>query len=540
MELPSESKIEVPKSLPTLLEEQIPKQLLKQFRWEVFLPVFISLNLAVLLSAISPEVFGAYLNAANQWILWHLGSTFGVTGLLALIACIAVPLSPLGSLRIGGPTAKQSVSTLGLISISICTSIAAGLLFWSCAEPLYHLSAPPVSLGLAPMSAEAARFSMRSLLLHWTIIPNAFYVAPAVVLAFAFHQMRRPLSLSACLEPIFSISPKSRLGRTIDTLSLFGLVNGMAASLGSGILTLAGGLEHLTGIPSDGSTWFVVGCVIVAAFLVSAMSGLERGILWLSYINLKFLLGLMLLMFFAGPTGYLLSIGAAGASDLFGHLGRNALFLDYLPTDPWPRMWTVFYWTSWLAWAPVTAIFLARIGVGFTYRAFVCITLLCPSVMSGVWMVIFGGSTLGLATEGNQSLVSLLQSRGPESIAYALLGTLPMSTWVISAFLLTAFISFVTAADSNTLALSGLSCRNISAEKLDSPKWVQMLWGLTIGGVSIAALYSAGLEGIKALCTVGGTPSLFIELLAIVNLFWILPQPHRFLSDQKELTPEHK
>ena len=492
-----------------------------KLRGEVFWPAFLLIALALGFAIFDGPNFVATLSRVNVWALGKLSPLFAGGALFFLLTCVIVFFAPIGRVTIGGPGAKRFLAPLPWCTISLCTTTAVGILFWGIAEPIFHLTSPPVSLGLVPNSLAASRFALSTLFLHWTFIPCAIYALPALVFALAFHNLKLPFSLSSCLAPFLGEKTAFKLSPVVDSICLFALVAGMAASLATGILTLAGGIEFLYRIPSSPLSWGIIGASIVAAFLISALSGIHRGITWLSNLNTLCFFLIAGVVIFYGPFRETFQLSVAASGDFLRNFVPRSLFTQFAASDPWPRSWTVFYWSVWLAWAPVTAAFLGRVGSGYTVRSFLLVNLVLPALFSWGWMALFGGTALTLQTSGVLDLAAILKANGPELLVYKVFAKFPFAAIVIPVFLITAFFSYVTAADSNTLSMAGMSSHGISTENHDPAFWLKVLWGSIVGILAFIMLYLSGVEGIKTLSYLGGFPALFFELgcaLALLNL----------------------
>ena len=299
--------------------------------------------------------FHAAVVAANDWLLSRFDWLFSLASFGAVLLVAWVAISPLGSVRIGGPNAKPILSRWNWFAITLCTTIAIGILFWGAAEPIFHVSNPPAFSGAEPQSEEAARFAVSTLFMHWTITPYALYSIPALAFALAHFNLGRPYSLSGPLSIVFGRAATGRGGALIDAVGLYALIAGVAASLGVGVMTLAGGLDRLTALNDGAPLRFAVTLCIVGVFVASSITGIQRGIKFLSDINVKFFFALAAFMLIAGPTGAILSLGAKAAGDYVVNFIPASLALGERAGSPWMQDWTVFYFANWLAWAPITA-----------------------------------------------------------------------------------------------------------------------------------------------------------------------------------------
>ncbi|MHA7871126.1 MAG: BCCT family transporter, partial [Hyphococcus sp.] len=249
---------------------------LKWTRPLVFWPPAGLLLLAVALSLADFEGFHARVSAANAWILSRFDWLFSFASFAAVLLLAWIAFSPFGRIRIGGPDAKPILKRWNWFAITLCTTIAIGILFWGAAEPMFHINNPPDFAGADPHSQEAARFALSSMFMHWTITPYAIYAVPALAFALAHFNLGRPYSLSGPLSLVFGRIATGRGGAVIDAIGLYALVAGVAASLGAGVMTIAGGVDVLSGFGDSAVLRLVVTVMIVCLFVASSVSGIQR------------------------------------------------------------------------------------------------------------------------------------------------------------------------------------------------------------------------------------------------------------------------
>jgi choline-glycine betaine transporter len=298
----------------------------------------------------------------------------------------------------------------------------------------------------------------------------------------------------------------------------------MAASLGTGILTLMGGMNIVLGIPVSSFLLGIIGLAVVVTFVISAASGLMRGIRVLSDYNVKAFMVLAIFIFLAGPSLVLLKMGWSGLMDYVYHFFPRSLNIQTGIDKEWQNSWTIFYWANWLAWTPITALFLGQLARGYTVRDYIHYILLWPSLFGGVWMMIFGGTSMNLDQQGDGFLYQILREEGEQNVIFSIMGELPLGNILSVVFLFIVFVSYVTAADSNTSAMSGMSTYGISPENPEAPLWIKVIWGSLIGIIAWVMITYAGVDGIRMLSVLGGFPALFLVLLVSVGilrlLFW--------------------
>lgn len=455
---------------------------------------------------------------ANDWILAVFSNAYALAAFGFVLTCIWAFLSPLGKVRIGGTKAKPILSRWNWFGVTLTTTIAIGILFWATAEPMFHLYRPG-GLPVTPGSEDAARFAMTSLFMHWSITPYAIYTVPGLTFALVYHNLGQRFSISAPIAFLIGRRVPDGAAQFIDAICVLSLLFGLSATLGAGILSISGGIGRLTGLASGPVLTACVGTAIVAAFFVSSASGLQRGIRVLSDINTRAFLALALFVLFAGPTLDMLRLGGEGLIGLAREFVSRSLVLAPFNDREWVNDWTVFNWAAWLAWAPLSAMFLGRIARGYTVREFIIVNLVAPALFSIVWMTIFGGLALHteMATPG--LLKNALDQTGPESVLYTVVDSLPFSLAVVVFLVLLSFLSYVTAADSNTDVLAGMTLRGRPEDtKHAHSVAIKLVWSLVVGLSAWVMITYSGIDGIRILSNLGGFPALFIVLIFNVTL----------------------
>ncbi|MGI9497170.1 MAG: BCCT family transporter [Mariniblastus sp.] len=490
-----------------------------------------------------PGKFSTTVTIANTWVLDQFGWLFSVCAFFSVMLCLAICCtvfwsSGFASVRIGGPNAKPLMSLWNWFSITICTTIAIGILFWSTAEPIDHFTKPPGFANVESGSRDAAVLALSTMYLHWSFTPYSLYCVASLMFAFAFYNMKQPFTLGATLTPLFGRFAIGRGSAVIDAICLYSLVAGMAAALGSGILMINGGLHDLWGVP-NANQWVLGGIAfaIVFTFVISSATGLMKGIRILSDVNTRLLMGLALVPLLFVPTFFLISLGGEALWDYVTHFFYRNLAVSKTATgemrifspDEWSKGYTVFYWAVWMAWAPITACFLGRIAYGRTVKEFMLVNFIFPSFFAIAWMTIFSGTALYYQMEGQVNLADVIATKGHESVSIAVLNQFPFAVGLVSFYLLSAFICFVTSSDSNMSAMASVSSTGISPDNPEGNSWLKIVWGVTVGMVAwIMICFAGGVEGVKTLSTLGGLPAAFLELFIIAALVRVVFFHRRF------------
>ena len=489
-------------------------------RKNVFVVPVVLLALAVVGSLLDADGFIAWIKQLNDWLLGGFGWLYASAVLAGLLLLFVVYFSPLGAQVIGGAESKPLLSKTSWFSVALCTTVAVGILFWATAEPLYHYNQPLEGSGVKPYSPEAASFALSTIFLHWTILPYSLYTLTALMFALCYYNHRQAFQVGTVLFPVLGGERTTRYAPWVDAVCLFCLVAGMAASMGSGLLTLAGGYARYSGESADAVVYGFFALLLTLTMAVSAVSGLQRGIRWLSNINIVGFILLIIWVLITGPLAEILPMQWPALGEFVTTIIPRSLAIG-LDKD-WSENWTLFYWSNWLAWTPVIAVFLGRLGRGYTVRTFIRFNLLYPALFSLLWMALFGGYALYFDAQPQNRLYPLLQTAGPESIIFEVLSRLPWATvWAVFYFVL-IFLSFVTAGDSTISALSGLSTTGISEDKLEAPAYIKILWSTVVGLTAWFMVSQAGLDGIRMISNLGGFPALWLYLLIIAGMIRML------------------
>lgn len=482
---------------------------------KVFWPPFLLLVLAIVANFIDSDWYLKTINTAKAGILFNFSWLFVGVAAGSVVLCLIVCCSSLGKVRLGGEKAKPLMGMWNWFAITICTTIAIGILFWSAAEPVTHLVNPPAEMNFEPESQAAVIFSLSTMYMHWSFTPYAIYCVASLMFAFAYYNMRQPFSLGSMLAPMLGKHVPPTIGGLIDAVCLYALVAGMSAALGTGIMMIGGGLQDLFGIPSNRWLWGIICVAIVATFIASSATGLMKGIRILSDVNTKLLLALVLVPIFFGPGWVLWTDGGAALADYVVNFVPRSL--DFSPSQ-WAQDWTVFYWAVWLAWAPVTACFLGRIAYGRTVREFMLVNLLLPSLFAIFWMTVFGGTAMHLQMDG-VGLNQYVEDGNEAFIAFAVFKTFPWSTALAIFYMTSAFVCFVTSSDSNVSAMAGISSSGITPDTPEGNPWLKIAWGVVVGSVAwIMISFAGGVEGVKILSTLGGFPAAILQVFILISL----------------------
>ena len=492
---------------------------------------------------ISPAGLGAVADVLLAGTMNRFGWMFVIAAAFFTIFVVIVAVSRFGRIPLGKDDEQPQFRTSSWIAMMFATGMGIGLVFYGVGEPLFFYMSPPPGT-VDGSSTEAMGVAMGQTLFHWTLFPWAMYAIVGLGVAYGAFRLGRAQTFAAMFTPLFGERAVNGAGgRLINILAILATLFGSACSLGLGALQIGGGIES-AGILSDVTSPILVLiiAILTAAFVASAVSGVERGIQWLSNINLVLAVILALIVFIGGPTLFILNAipSSVGA------------FIEQLPTmasrtaadggqsvSDWLSTWTVFYWAWWVSWSPFVGLFIARISRGRTIRQFVTGVLLVPSVISLLWFAIFGGGAIGIQEraergEGTVEALATIVDGAPDInfdlILFDMLGALPLPgavsviLMIVTVILIAIF--FVTGADSASIVMGALSENGAEEPTRRSV----IFWGTATGGVAAVMLLAGGsapaeaLNGLKNITIVSALPFVIVMLLLCVAIWKDLSQ----------------
>ncbi|MGB7480628.1 MAG: BCCT family transporter [Burkholderiaceae bacterium] len=465
----------------------------------------------VLWGLLAPASLGAFFDQALAAITRHFGWLYLWTVLGLVLMALLLAFSRYGSLKLGGEDDEPEFSLGAWFAMLFAAGMGIGLVFWGVAEPISHFITPPP--GITARTPEAANAAMRYSFFHWGLHPWAVY--SIIALAIAFFQFRRG---GAALVSVAIEALPWRWARHVsvlaNVLAVIATAFGVAASLGMGALQINSGLHAVFGVPI-GTSW-QVGIIVVttALFISSAVSGVERGIKYLSIFNLLLAALLALAVFALGPTVTIIDTFTNTLGSYISDFVRMSLRTTPFRESGWVGDWTVFYWAWWISWSPFVGLFIARVSRGRTIREFIIGTVLAPTLLAFVWFAVFGGAALH--QEIWQSVpIDAAVTADMSTALFAMFEALPLSTLMSGVATVLVVVFFVTSADSATLVLGMMS----TGGRLDPPARVKVMWGLLVSGVALSLLLAGGLKAVQTATIVFALPFTVVLVLMAVSLW---------------------
>lgn len=484
--------------------------------------------LAVVVTAVAfPGWTGDVLSSAQTSVIADIGwyYTLAVSGFV--IFALWMGVGRFGDITLGQDDDEPEFSLAAWFSMLFAAGMGIGLVFWGAAEPLTFFTSPKP--GVEGDEADLANTAMAQVFLHWGFHAWAIYVVVGLALAYAIHRKGRSVSLRWILEPVLGDRVKGRLGDAVDVVAVVGTVAGVATSLGLGVQQITAGLADIGLIDEPTDTIRVVVIVaITAVATVSVVTGVEKGIKWLSNANLALAGVFVVLIAAVGPTLFLLrdfvqNIGNYLASIVPMSFNTSAL-AGQAGLD-WQSSWTTFYWGWWISWAPFVGVFIARISRGRTIREFVAGVLLVPTLVTTLWFTVLGGSAI-MRQISVGDLVGTDGVTSSESVLFDLLNTLPLSGLLAGIAIVLVTIFFITSADSGSLVVSMLA----SGGDSEPPIWNRVLWAVLVGAVAISLLLAGGLSALQTGAILTAVPFSVVMIVGAYATYRALKEEHREIT----------
>lgn len=494
---------------------------------------FISAGLIIFLVALTiylgkdiKDFFGIMQTAISTYTGWFFVLTMNVI----LICGLLFMFSRFGDIRLGGDEAETEFSTLAWFAMLFSAGMGIGLLFYGVAEPMFHFISSPFSD--TPGSAEAARRAMDLTFLHWGLHPWSVYALVGLSLAFFSFNKGYPLTIRSAFVPLLGDKVNGPLGYAIDISATVATLFGVATSLGVGVQQVNAGLFHIFGIPQTTNVQLILICGITLIATYSVVRGLDAGIRKLSEINIALALALMFFVLLLGPTLFILNALVENIGIYLQNFMQLSTWNETYENSSWQNGWTVFYWGWWIGWSPFVGMFIARISKGRTIREFIAGVLLVPTLVTFVWITVFGNSALFIDMFGGGGIAKAVQENVPVSL-FVLLEHFPFSSVTSVLGIVVVITFFVTSSDSGSLVIDIITANG----NQDPPIPQRVFWALTEGAVAAALLYGGGLIALQTATIASGLPFGVILLFMVYSLFKGLKDysgPQQFYIDPEK------
>ncbi|CQR48457.1 Glycine betaine transporter BetL [Paraliobacillus sp. PM-2] len=487
-----------------------------------WISLFIS-AIFVLWGVIAPTNLESITSTVQSFLTSQFGWFYILSVVIFLVFSIYLMFSRYGSMRLGQTGEKPEYNKVTWFAMLFSAGMGIGIIFWGAAEPLAHFASPP---NAQPETIAAAQNALRASVFHWGLQTWSIYTVIALSIAYFKFRRGAPGLISSTFQPLIGNRANGWIGNIIDIIAVFATIFGVATSLGLGASQISGGISYVTDIKNNFSTQLIIIAIVTILFMLSAWTGLSKGIKYLSNTNIALAVLLLVLTIVLGPTVFIFETFVSTIGNYINSLPSLSFQMASFNEEHnnWIQDWTVFYWAWFIAWSPFVGTFIARISKGRTIREFIFGVLFIPTIFCALWFVVFGGSSLFQELNGiNTGLTDLAK----EETLFGLFESFPYGSLLTIVAILLISTFFITSADSATFVL-GMQTTNGS---LNPPNKIKMIWGVIQAATASVLLTSGGLGALQTASIVSAFPFAFILLIMIVSLFKALKEDYQAQSN---------
>ena len=465
--------------------------------------------------AVAPKAMATASQALLDTIIDCFGWSFVLSTVFFLGFTLFLSFSRYGRIRLGKDDEVPEFRTSSWIAMMFSVGMGIGLMFWGVAEPITHFVTPPYGLA-EPNTKQAAQLAMGYAYFHWAFHPWAIYAVVGLAIAYFSFRKGLPNLISSAFTPLIGeAGVRGPLGKSIDVLAVLATLFGTATSLGLGAQQINSGLNFLWHTGESTGIALAIIAVMSVLFILSAISGVGKGVQFLSNVNMVVAVLLLLFLLAVGPTVFIMNTLIASVGEYLRELipmsFRTAAFED----GKWLGGWTIFYWAWWVSWAPFVGTFIARISRGRTIREFVVGVIFIPSGVTMVWFAIMGGSALYAELAGAGGIAAAVKDQGPAVALFLLLSEYPAAALTSFAAVVLVGVFFISGADAGAIVMGMLCTRG----NLHPPSWLVMLWGTLAAAAASVLLVMGGLGALQTAAIIFAAPFLAV-MVGLCGSLW--------------------
>jgi glycine betaine transporter len=480
---------------------------------------------------IAPENLSSVIGGVLTWVLATFGWFYVFVAFVVLALSIFLMVHPWGRIRLGPDDSRPDFRTFTWIAMMFSAGLGSALMFYGVVEPLTHWAAPPHQLA-EPRTQEAANIALQYTYFHWGFNGWAMYAVVGGSLAFFCYRKGMPMLLSSAFTtPLGPNAARRPMGRLIDVLGIVSTVFGMATSLGLNGLQLSGGLSYLFGTPNNNLVAVIIVASVTGLFLISATTGVEKGVAKLADIGVIATIALFFFWLFAG--GATVKVISESLQTIGNYLIEviPMSLITGVGDEEWMASWTIFYWAWLYSWGPFVGMFVARISRGRTIREFLLGTIAAPTGFGFLWFAAVGGTSIDIQESGRADLLAAV-AESPQSALFAALDVLPIPLITSGLSVLLMVLFFVSGADAGAITMATMASRG----SIKPAKIVVVTMGVLMGGVASAMLLAGGLEGLQQAAILGSGPFLVISMA--LCWYWVKALAKEGPPPREEPPPE--
>lgn len=465
----------------------------------------------VLWGVLAPDHMAAVFDTLLAAVTRNFGWLYLWVVLGLVVFALFAAFSRYGNMKLGGEDEEPEFSAVSWFSMLFAAGMGIGLVFWGVAEPISHYSSAPP--GVVSGTPEAANAAMRYVFFHWGVHPWAVYAIVALSIAF-FQYRRNGTALVSTVTEALPIPGIRRLSPLVNGIAVVATAFGVAASLGVGALQINSGLHAVFGLDLSDRNQVIIIVTTSAMFILSAVSGVEKGVKLLSNTNMIFAVILALTVFIMGPTVAIVDTLSNTMGSYLSEIVRMSLRATPFRDSTWVGTWTIFYWAWWISWSPFVGLFIARVSRGRTIREFILGTVLAPSLAAFIWFSIFGGTALYMEIWQHVPLSEAVKTDMSTAL-FTMFNAMPFGTVMSVVATVLVIVFFVTSGDSAVLVL-GMMSDNGNPNPAARSK---VMWGVLVAGIAISLLLAGGLKAVQSATILFALPFSLVIILMTVSLY---------------------
>ena len=469
-----------------------------------------------------------YFEIAQDYVSAHGGWVYTLAVNIFIIFCLYMAFGKYGSIRLGGEDAKPEFNLTAWFAMLFSTGIGNGLVLFSIADPVRDFLNPPRLAGENPtlIAQEALNFSF----LHHGIHGWAIYSVVGLSLAYFTFNRKMPLTLRSAFYPILGNRIYGWMGDVIDVMAVLTTLFGLATTIGFGVGQINAGFNNVFGIPSTlfYQTLIIIGVTIIAT--LSAFSGINKGVKFLSVLNVRVALIIFALVLILGPTTFILKSYIQNIGSYLTNFIQMSTWTESLQDTNWQKIRTIMYWGWWISWSPFVGTFIARISRGRTIKEFILCVLILPALVTVLWFTAFGGTTMKDILAGDTALIEAVNADISTAL-YVFFEKFPLAILlkILGLILIISFI--ITSADSGALVVD-----SITSGGAKTPALQRVIWAVATGVVAIVLMYGGGLNALQTAVTISGLPFAILLVMMCASLLSGLQEDYRSSQRKKKLS----
>lgn len=480
----------------------------------VFFPALILIAVSVVLALLFSQQAEQFLGQAQSLVSEKGGWVYTLSVNAFILFCLYLALGKYGSIRIGGPQAKPEFKGVAWFAMLFSTGIGNGLVLFSIADPVRDFMNPPRLPADAP-ATEIAQEAINFSFLHHGIHGWAIYSVIGLALAYFTYNRKMPLTIRSAFYPLLGDRIHGWIGDVIDVVAVVATLFGLATTLGFGVGQINAGFNHVFDVPISLLAQYLIIFLVTAIATVSVVLGVNKGIRFLSELNVGVALIIFIIVLILGPTAFIMKGYAQNVGSYLYNFVDLATWSDsYGGDSSWHNNVTLMYWGWWASWSPFVGTFIARVSRGRTIREFVLGVLILPAMVTFLWFSAFGGTTMLGLIQGDLALAQAVDENISTAL-YVFFDKFPLAIVlkVLGIILISSFI--ITSADSGALVVDSIS----SGGSKKTPAIQRIIWATLSGLIAATLLTGGGLDTLQAAVTISGLPFAILLVLMCISLY---------------------